>query len=90
MPKSLLILEKNYWGKGLGTEALKTILDYAFLELSLRRISLRVFSLNVKAIHIYTNLGFIQEGVSRQCLYRNGEWHDIIYMGILKEEYLKK
>ncbi len=82
--------EKNYWGNGLGTEALKIILEYAFLELNLYRISLRVFSLNSKAIHIYTKLGFKQEGVSRQCLYRNGEWHDIIQMGILKEEYLEK
>ncbi len=81
--------EKSYWGKGLGTEAVRTILEYAFLELNFHRISLRVFSLNPKAIHIYTKLGFKQEGVSRQSLYRNGEWHDIINMSILKDEYLE-
>ncbi|WP_164215747.1 GNAT family protein [Virgibacillus sp. YIM 98842] len=82
--------EKEYWGKGYGTEALKVLLAYAFLELNLHRVSLRVFSLNEKAIHIYHKLGFVEEGVMRQSLYRNGQWHDIILMGLLKEEYLSK
>lgn len=81
--------EKKHWGKGYGTEALSILLQYAFLELNLHRISLRVFSINEKAIHIYSKLGFVNEGVSRQSLYRNGKWHDIIHMGILKEEFLK-
>jgi RimJ/RimL family protein N-acetyltransferase len=66
------------------------LLAYAFLELNLHRVSLRVFSLNEKAIHIYHKLGFVEEGVMRQSLYRNGQWHDIILMGLLKEEYLSK
>ena len=80
--------EKEYWGKGYGTEALKTLLEYAFLELNLHRVSLRVFSLNEKAIRIYDKLGFMKEGVMRESLYRNGKWHDIIIMGVLKREYL--
>jgi RimJ/RimL family protein N-acetyltransferase len=80
--------EKEYWGMGYGTEALKMLLDYAFLELNLHRVSLRVFSLNERAIHIYKKLGFVQEGVIRESLYRNGKWQDIITMGILKGEYL--
>ena len=80
--------EKEYWGKGYGTEALKTLLEYAFLELNLHRVSLRVFSLNEKAIRIYDKLGFVKEGVMRESLYRNGKWHDIIIMGVLKREYL--
>ncbi|WP_096154171.1 GNAT family N-acetyltransferase [Bacillus sp. FJAT-45066] len=79
--------EKEYWGKGYGTEALKILLDYAFLELNLHRVLLRVFSLNERAIHIYKKLGFVKEGVVRESLYRNGKWHDIITMGILKKEY---
>lgn len=79
--------EKNYWGKGYGSEALSLLLDYAFLELNLHRVSLRVFSLNERAIHLYHKLGFKQEGVVRESLYRNGKWHDLIMMGILKKEY---
>ncbi|WP_100374772.1 GNAT family N-acetyltransferase [Bacillus sp. FJAT-45037] len=80
--------EKEYWGNGYGTEAFKLLIDYAFLELNLHRLSLRVFSLNEKALHIYTKLGFVKEGVIRESLYRHGEWHDIIIMGILKKDYM--
>lgn len=80
--------EKEYWGKGYGTEALKLLLDYAFLEMNLHRVSLRVFSFNEKAVSMYEKIGFKQEGVSRQSIFREGKWHDIIHMGILQHEYL--
>ncbi|WP_338462341.1 GNAT family protein [Brevibacillus borstelensis] len=80
--------EKECWGKGYGREALQFLLDYAFLELNLHRVSLRVFSFNEKAIRLYERLGFKDEGRSRQSLYRDGRWHDICHMGILQEEYV--
>ncbi|NRR04612.1 GNAT family N-acetyltransferase [Brevibacillus sp. RS1.1] len=80
--------EKEYWGKGYGREALKLLLDYAFLEMNLHRVSLRVFSFNEKAIKLYDRLGFKQEGISRQFLFREGKWHDLVHMGILQEEYI--
>ncbi|MCG1023249.1 GNAT family N-acetyltransferase [Sutcliffiella horikoshii] len=80
--------QKESWGKGYGSEALTILLEYAFKELNLHRVSLRVFSHNEKAIHLYTKLGFIKEGVSRDALYRNGRWHDIVHMGMLKSEYM--
>jgi len=79
--------EKDYWGKGYGSESLKILLEYAFKELNLHRVSLRVFSFNERAIHIYNKLGFKKEGVMRESIYRKGKWHDIITMGILKREY---
>ncbi|KGA98925.1 acetyltransferase [Alkalihalobacillus alcalophilus ATCC 27647 = CGMCC 1.3604] len=78
---------KDYWGKGYGQESLALLLDYAFLEMNLHRISLRVFSFNKKAIHLYKKLGFVQEGLSRESLFRKGKWHDIIQMGLLRSEY---
>ncbi|OUQ86314.1 GNAT family N-acetyltransferase [Brevibacillus brevis] len=80
--------EKEYWGKGYGREALKLLLDYAFLEMNLHRVSLRVFSFNERAIKLYERLGFKQEGISRQFLFREGKWHDIVHMGILQQEYI--
>ncbi|GIO08117.1 acetyltransferase [Brevibacillus reuszeri] len=79
---------KDYWGKGYGSEALKLLLDYAFLEMNLHRVSLRVFSFNEKAIKLYERIGFQHEGISRQFLFRAGKWHDIVHMGILQEEYV--
>ncbi|MCV4229868.1 GNAT family N-acetyltransferase [Virgibacillus sp. LDC1] len=82
--------EKTYWGKGYGFEAMTLLLDYAFLELNLHRVNLRVFSFNHKAIKLYEKIGFVHEGSSRQSLYRNGVWHDIVHMGILQSEYASK
>ncbi|MEC5425841.1 GNAT family protein [Virgibacillus sp. C22-A2] len=79
--------KKDYWGRGYGKEALKLLLDYAFLEMNLHRVSLRVFSFNERAISLYSRIGFKNEGVSRQSLFRNGSWHDIVHMGILQHEY---
>ena len=81
--------EKEYWGKGYGSESLKLLLDYVFYEMNLHRVSLKVFSFNDRAINLYNKIGFHKEGNSRQSLFRNGKWHDIIHMGILKNEYLK-
>ncbi|MEJ7152905.1 GNAT family protein [Staphylococcus ureilyticus] len=81
--------EKKHWGKGYGSESLELLLDYVFYEMNLHRISLKVFSFNDRAISLYTKIGFQEEGNSRQSLFRNGQWYDIIHMGILKNEYLK-
>jgi len=79
--------EKSYWGKGYGAEAMTLLLDYAFLEMNLHRVSLRVFSFNEKAIKLYEKLGFKHEGAARQSLFRGGAWHDIVHMGMLQKEY---
>ncbi|WP_019422603.1 GNAT family N-acetyltransferase [Paenibacillus profundus] len=79
--------EPDYWGKGYGQEALGLLLRYAFMELNLHRISLRVFDFNTRALKLYEKLGFQQEGMSREALFRNGAWHHIIHMGLLQSEY---
>lgn len=82
--------EKRYWGKGFGSEAISLLLDYAYLEMNLHRVALRVFSFNKKAMKLYEKLGFQHEGTSRQSLFRRGIWHDIIHMGMLQSEYLDR
>lgn len=81
--------EKEYWGRGYGAEGMKLLLDFAFCEMNLHRLSLNVFSFNEKAIHLYKKLGFQIEGSSRESLFRDGRWHDIIQMGLLQQEYKK-
>ncbi|WP_371362116.1 Spermidine N(1)-acetyltransferase [Sporomusa rhizae] len=78
---------RDMWGKGIGTEAMSLILEFAFNELNLHRVYLKVFSFNERAIKLYEKMGFIHEGKFRQALYRTGKWHDIVIMSILKNEY---
>ena len=83
----IVIGEKEYWGKGYGTEAVRTMLRYAFHELGLNRVELETYSFNPRAQRCYQKAGFVREGVRRQALYRDGEFHDIITMGILRSEF---
>lgn len=79
--------EKDYWSKGFGREAFQLLLDFAFNELNLHKVNLRVFSFNERAIKLYQKLGFIEEGKLTEQLYRNGSWHDIVHMGLFKRNY---
>ncbi|BAS27556.1 GNAT family N-acetyltransferase [Limnochorda pilosa] len=54
--------EKAYWDQGYGTEAVRALLAYAFEELGFRRVYLRVFTSNRRAIRCYVKSGFLPEG----------------------------
>jgi RimJ/RimL family protein N-acetyltransferase len=84
---SIGIGEPEYWGKGYGTDAMRLALRYAFTELNLQRVSLFVFAYNTRAIQSYTKAGFKMEGIQRKAMLRDGERHDVVAMGILREEW---
>jgi RimJ/RimL family protein N-acetyltransferase len=80
--------EREYWGKGYGTDAMRVILRYGFNELNLRRVGLIVFEYNPRAIRSYEKAGFIPEGRIRGPILREGRRWDFFYMGILRDEWL--
>ena len=82
--------ERNYWGKGHGTDAMRVMLRYAFNELNLRRVGLIVFEYNPRAIRSYEKVGFIHEGRIRGAMQREGQRWDWLYMSIMREEWLAK
>ncbi|CAG0978474.1 diamine N-acetyltransferase [Anaerolineae bacterium] len=81
--------ERAYRGKGYGTDAMRVLMRYAFTELNLFRVSLNVFSYNQRAIRSYEKAGFVIEGCQRQALRRDGQNHDLIFMGVLREDWLR-
>lgn len=83
----IFIGENSTRGKGYGTQATKLILDYAFKELDLNKVMLRVFAYNKGAIKCYEKAGFTNEGCFRQDVIIDGVAYDIIFMGILKSEW---
>lgn len=78
---------KLYWGKGYGREAVSLIIDYGFRYQNHRKIWLRVQAHNERAIKAYTAVGFVEEGRLREHVYYNGEYEDLIHMGILRSEW---
>lgn len=80
------LLRPEYMGHGLGTEAARRLLIFAFDELGLHRISLRVLSINERAIRSYEKCGFRIEGRERETVQIDGKWHDDLMMGLLEHE----
>jgi RimJ/RimL family protein N-acetyltransferase len=76
-----------YRGRGYGSEALALILGYAFRELNLYRVGLTVISNNHRALRAYEKAGFRREGALRRAVARDGQRHDLVLMGILREEW---
>jgi len=77
-------------GKGYGREILLLILHHSFEELNLRRLFLDVFAHNQTAINNYRWAGFVEEGRLRNHLFKDGVYHDVIIMGLLRDEYLER
>ncbi len=78
-------LDKTHWNQGYGAEALQILIDFAFDELNLHRIQLSYYSLNERARRCYDKLGFKQEGVLKDYIYRNGKYHDKVIMSIIRQ-----
>jgi len=84
----IFIGEKNFWGQGYGTDAIRTLLRLAFEEMGLNRISLRVYDFNHRAIRCYQKCGFQQEGRLRQAHFAGGRYHDVLIMGALARDIM--
>ncbi|MFQ6060818.1 MAG: GNAT family N-acetyltransferase [Thermoplasmata archaeon] len=83
----IVIGEKDLWGRGYGSDAILTILRYAFKDLGLHKVSLRVFRANRRAIKSYMRCGFRREGVEREEVFKNGRFHDLFVMSVLDREF---
>ena len=81
--------EREYWGKGYGTDALQVMLRYAFIELGLDRVSLSVLGINARAIRAYEKIGFVHEGRTRRTSRYDGHGLDDVYMGLLRSEWVR-
>lgn len=82
-----LVIAPWEWHKGYAREALGLIERFGFEELNLNRLYLNVFADNVRARAAYRAAGFREEGVMREQIYKNGKYHDLINMGILRGEW---
>jgi RimJ/RimL family protein N-acetyltransferase len=79
--------ERDFWGRGFGTDAMRLMLRYGFTELNLHRVTLAVFEYNPRAVRSYEKCGFRHEGREREFLLRDGKRWDLLHMGILRSEW---
>lgn len=82
----LYLGEKDYWGQGYATDALRTMCRHGFDAMRLHKISLTVVTENQAAYHLYRKVGFVEEGRLRRTFRRDGRWYDMFTMGLFPEE----
>jgi len=84
---SIIIGEKDVWGKGYGTEAILLLIDYAFRRLNFHRVAIGVVGFNEKAIRFWEKIGFKKEGIQRDGYSYNHKYYDFVMMSILEDEF---
>jgi len=81
---SILIGNPAHWGQGLGSDAMRAVLDACFDAWNLHRVWLRAEADNARAHRLYARLGFTHEGTLREATYREGEYVDVWVYGVLR------
>jgi RimJ/RimL family protein N-acetyltransferase len=84
---ALVIGEKALWGAGYGGEALRRIVSYCFLELSLNRIGAEMYSFNERSMRLFESAGFKREGTLRENVRKRGRFFDEYVYGLLRSDW---
>ncbi|KAI0509037.1 acyl-CoA N-acyltransferase [Xylaria bambusicola] len=85
-----VIIAEEHQRKGYGREAVAWALDWAFDFARLHRIEISAYSWNMGAKRLYNSIGFVDEGVKRECTWFMGGWHDRYEMAMLEHEWRSK
>jgi RimJ/RimL family protein N-acetyltransferase len=80
----IVISEK---GKGYGKAALRLIQKLVFKDWQAHRLWLDVKDFNTHALQVYQSVGFVREGVLRECLKTDLGFESLIVLSILRQEY---
>ena len=83
----IFIGDKEFRGKGYGTEAIQLLLDYGFRYLNLNSVTLALLGVNERAYNCYLKCGFKYSGRDRNAIFLNGCYYDKIHMDILASEF---
>jgi len=84
---SLLIGEKDCWGHGYATEAIRLVCRFAFVTLNLRKLVAGAYAPNAGSIKAFENVGFAREGLIRGRFVADGKPVDHVMLGLLAEDF---
>lgn len=69
-------LAEPFWGKGIMTEAVRTLSEYAFKELDIHRIFAEPYTTNIASARVLEKAGFVLEGIVRDNVFKDGRFLD--------------
>jgi ribosomal-protein-alanine N-acetyltransferase len=81
----ILIGEKDCWGKGYATEAIRLVVDYAFRKLNLRKVTAGCYSDHQGSLRAFEKAGFTVEGARKEQLFLDGQYTDGVLLGIVRD-----
>lgn len=81
------VINPEYWGKGIATEALRRVLQFGFEEMKLHRIEAKFIEGNVRSRHLMEKVGMTFEGIMREGMLIKGAYANIGICSILKSEW---
>lgn len=80
------IKDQYFKNQGLGSEAIQLLCRFGFDDLNLHHIYLSVLKNNERAINVYQQYGFVEEGVMREAAFIDYQWLDVTLMGLLNDQ----
>jgi [ribosomal protein S5]-alanine N-acetyltransferase len=80
-------LNRTAWGQGIMSEVLPAVISYGFHQLGLNRIEATPLAKNTKSINVLVKLGFTNEGALRQRVFFRHLYEDLMYFGLLRNEW---
>jgi len=83
----IVIFNTKFWNKGLGTEAMHLIVEYAFNVLNLHSVELELFANHPQAQHCYEKVGFKVVGKRREAYFNDGKYVNSLIMDLLRSEW---
>ena len=83
----IMIGEKRFWGRGIGSETFSLLSNYAFNELGLRKLTGGAMSSNKPMLNIFAKLGFVEEGILRKQDRVGSAFVDHILLGCFRDEF---
>jgi RimJ/RimL family protein N-acetyltransferase len=86
----IMIGDKSEWNKGYGSEVMGMLVDHCFETLNLNRVSLKVYTENIRAVRAYEKAGFVLEGRLREAVYKHGKYDDVLIMSVLRSEWMSR
>ena len=85
-----ITIAPGYQGQGYGSEAVLWALEWAFRHANMHRVEIGAFAYNEGAWKLYERLGFVHEGRKREAMWYDGEYHDLVLLGMLKKEWQER
>ena len=73
--------------KGIGTDAVMALQRYVFDELCFHRLESARFEFNIRSEKLFKKCGWKDEGLKRDCIFKKGEWRNLVIMGVLESDY---